>query len=237
MSTSEDADTPFDFLVSSLRRPKSKYKSPWSPPWLNAVEVIGPYQIPVLQRCLIRKTPALMTAFTRPARQEVRVESLVHGYVSDQKLARLAQNPTRYINQFSEYMATIAPDFSLLAGMALHERILSIWLSRAVAAHFQSRGLRVIPTLRWSDFDDLELTLTGLPTDSTIAFSSQGIARDNGLMDIVRRGLPDVLEELKPSRFIAYGDLPRDIYDTVSKVAQTNVFPTDISRTFSNGGE
>ena len=102
-------------------------------------------------------------------------------------------------------------------------------MSRAVGAYFQNHALNVIPNIRWAEVKDLEFVLEGLPCNSVIALSSQGIMGDSYLTEIFETGLSSVLKALNPSQIIYYGKETKNLRRLCLEY-QLEIIPTDISR-------
>jgi hypothetical protein len=144
----------------------------------------------------------------------------------------LADDPGRYVTLFSEFLAIVTPDFSMTIGMPVQDRIRSAWMGRAIGAYFQSRGLHVVPNVRWATLDDLDVVVDGLPCQGIIALSSQGLLRDQTLFSTFQSGIPVVLERLQPRQVVFYGTMRPAVHEMLSPMAEIFQFPTDIRRVF-----
>jgi len=196
------------------------------------MEVAGPYQLHVLQPVVLRDTPTQMWSFARKSQAKHAQCSLVHGYLEDSVLMGLANNPARQLAAFADFLAVVTPDFSMTLGMPLHDRVRSAWMGRAAGAFFQSRGLPVIPNIRWAEMSDLDVVLDGTPCQGTIALSSQGLVRDKGLHSTFQQGVSLVLERLAPRQVVFYGPISRSLYEMITDMAEIFPFPTDIRRIY-----
>lgn len=213
-------------------QPNSRTKDlHWVPNWLPQLEVVGKYQIPQMQHTNAPNFEEVR-AFTRASEISRPEKFALHGWVDDFKLEPLRNNPGRYIKRFSAYAAVITPDFSVLSEMPPQERIRAVWNSRAIGRYFQSRGLTVIPTVRWATMSDLIFSLEGLPKHSTIAISSQGLLRDRGLKRVFINGIGTVIDQLELENLVFYGPTCQEIETTLESVPNVHWFGTDISRVF-----
>lgn len=206
--------------------------SPWSPRWAAPMDVAGAFQMPVLQPFTFATPPEEMWSFGRKPSPERRRQTLVHGYLDDPRLMPLADDPGRYVTLFSEFVAIVTPDFSMTVGMPVQDRIRSAWTGRAIGAYFQSRGLHVVPNVRWATLDDLDVVVGGLPCQGIIALSSQGLLRDKQLHFTFEKGIPVVLDRLKPRQVVFYGTMRPAVHEMLSSMAEILQFPTDIRRVF-----
>jgi hypothetical protein len=203
--------------------------SPWRPDWLPSVDVTVKHQIPILKPVQLNNLPTYATSFIRSDDCENHDQSLMHGYVDDHRLRSMTNNPAKYLVKFASHLAVVTPDYSIKLGMPIHDRIRSVFMSRAVGAYFQNHALNVIPNIRWAEVKDLEFVLEGLPCNSVIALSSQGIMGDSYLTEIFETGLSSVLKALNPSQIIYYGKETKNLRRLCLEY-QLEIIPTDISR-------
>jgi hypothetical protein len=203
--------------------------SPWRPDWFPPVSVTKKHQLPILKAVQMNVDPTYVTSFIRSDDCEEHDQSLIHGYVDDVRLRSLTNNPARYLVKFADHLATVTPDYSIKLGMPRHDRIRSVFMSRAIGAYFQYHALEVIPNIRWAEIEDLDFVLEGLPSDSVIALSSQGIIGDSCLTEIFEAGLSSVLEHLHPTKIVFYGKETKNLRRLCNEYQLIN-FQTDISR-------
>ena len=210
-------------------------KSPWRPQWLPRIDTAGDFQIPVIHNSGLRSTPIGMCSLHRGAALTSRPDWLIHGYLDDTVLLPLLKNPAGKLNLVSEYLGFVTPDFSITAEMPLQDRIWSVWRSRAVGAYFASRGISVIPNVRWAALDDLTWTLDGIEDCGTIAVSTQGLCSDHQFRDLLADGLRRISERLPSSQLLVYGPTPRTVSDSLGGFKSVQFFSTDYSRVFGRG--
>lgn len=199
---------------------------------MQPMDVVGVYQLPTLRATVLEGAPSEMWSFSRRSHAKNARTSLVHGYLEDPVLMGLANNPARQLAAFADFLAVVTPDFSMTLGMPLHDRVRSAWMGRAVGAFFQSRGLPVIPNIRWAEMSDLDVVLDGLPCQGTIALSSQGLLRDKKLYSTFQQGVSLVLERLAPCAVVFYGTMSPLLHEMISSMTKLHQFPTDIRRVY-----
>lgn len=207
----------------------------WIPNWLPNVELVGPTMMPRLQRIFLKSNPQRMLPFTEISADSMDLDATVHGYVRDRRLNQFAQGPNARLQALARHHSVVAPDFSVCKGMPIQERIRGVWLSRAVTAFYESRGLTSIPNIRWAELTDLEFALEGLPTKSVVSISTQGLVQDPMLRRILCEGILTVVERLEPETLILYGSQPPELFPTVETVPNLLTFPTRISQVFAKG--
>lgn len=193
-----------------IRMSKRRKTSPWiligDLSWLPPFGSEGTEAIPMLQR-----QPPTINRFSRLIPFEKRnsvnpsEQSLIHFFVADEKFRPLALNPAPYIHGLSRFTAVATPDFSMHRDMPRHRRISSVWANRAIGSYFQSRGLHVIPTIRWSMKSDYDYCFAGIPKGETVVVSNHGCWRSQDDKYFFMHGFEEMLTVLSPARVILHG--------------------------------
>ncbi|CAB4567629.1 unannotated protein [freshwater metagenome] len=166
----------------------------------------GPWEIPMLARVPRERIPEHLVAFNDLGRSPDRATTGVHFFRHDETFAKLLACPAKYGPKFSEFQCVLTPDITLGAGMNPWMKARRVAYSRMTGVIWQTRGLVVIPTLRWNSINDLELVCSGVPKRSVIAVSNYGSRRDADLRHAFESGLPQVIERVDPSGLIVFGD-------------------------------
>ena len=203
--------------------------------WLPPVELCGPEQIPVIARQQGAVQITDLVAFDRLKTATARSTAAVHFYVDDKKLERVARDPSPLVAKCHGFGAVISPDFSVYRSSPRHERILSIRLSRAVGAYFQSRGFPVVPTVRWATADDFDFCFLGLPTGATLAVSPHGCCRRRDDRQHFREGLIELVRQARPRRLFVHGPLQESVFHPIMNKVDLVHFSSDIARAHGRG--
>ena len=69
-------------------------------------------------------------------------------------------------------------------------------------------GIKVIPTISWSDRESYEWCFDGEPEGGIVAVSSVGTQAHEETQKLFMQGYNEMLFRLCPSRIIFYGDVP-----------------------------
>ena len=88
--------------------------------------------------------------------------------------------------------------------MQIYNHYRKHWLG----AYYQLQGVKVIPTLCWSNTESFEWCFDGEPSNSTVAVSSVGTQEDKKSKMLFLAGYEKMLEKLKPEKIIFYGNIP-----------------------------
>ena len=186
--------------------------------------VDGPEQIPILNRVSDTSVPANLCAFDQPSRANPKLDTALHFYRADETFQAVLESPHKYVSKISEYKAILTPDCSMTLGMSPSKRAHQTQLSRAVGAVWQSRGLTVIPSLRWADQTDYDIVCSGIPVQSVFAISSYGCMRDPLLRENFENGAMAIVERLRPSVLLVYGHISAELLQTLKQTSQVIVY-------------
>ena len=198
--------------------------------WIPTVERVGAQEFPKIHRPIVEQLPNSITAFDKRNQVKSKSSTFLHFFVSDHKLRRLVNNPRRYVVPFADFGGLLGPDFSLYRDMPRFQRELHTFVNRALTAFFQTRGLTVIPSVRWATPQDFDFCFLGLPEDSTLAVSAHGCSRSGEDQYFFREGLKELVLELKPQRLIVHGPAPARIFNVVPSDVQMIRYPSDFER-------
>ena len=197
----------------------------WMP---HDVEVIGPEQIPVIQPSSWHDLPGRLCAFDKLRAVQNPEDALVHGYRADHVLEPIARRPSSFVNRFRNFAGLITPDFSVYRNMPRCERIYHTRVARGVGAYFQSRGLLIVPNVRWADRLDFDYCFLGLPVNAVVAISAHGCSRTSEDRHHFREGLNALLDVLEPKSVLVHGPMAPDVFGDVTSRARFIRYPSDI---------
>ena len=129
----------------------------------------------------------------------------MHFFLDDNQFERIWNRPARYVNMLKRYECMLTPDFSLYTDMPTSMLIWNTYRSRFLGAYYQSKGIKVIPTVSWAEKDSYNFCFAGLPRKATLAISTLGVRRYDTYTRLWREGLTQMLERLEPTDLIVYG--------------------------------
>ena len=89
--------------------------------------------------------------------------------------------------------------------MPMPMKIWNVYRSRQVGAYYQSRGLRVIPTISWAEKETFEFCFKGIPKGSIVAISTIGVKQNKDARKIWEDGVAEMIRQIEPSTIIVYG--------------------------------
>ena len=129
----------------------------------------------------------------------------IHFYVDDYQFERVWNYPEKYIDVLMEYDCILSPDFSLYMDMPMAVKIWNVYRSRQIGAYYQSKGIRVIPTVSWAESETFEFCFQGIPKGSIVSISTIGVKRDEAAMKIWKDGVTAMIDQIEPSAILIYG--------------------------------
>lgn len=135
----------------------------------------------------------------------------VHFFLHDYQFERVWNYPDRYLPVLEKFAFVLSPDFSPYSDMPKATKIYNVYRNRWCGRFWQENGIKVIPTVTWSDKDSLEFALDGIPKNSTIAISTMGEGRW-AKWESLKENWDFVMSTLKPKTILLYGkDLRNDL--------------------------
>lgn len=129
----------------------------------------------------------------------------IHFFVDDYQFERIWNAPEKYIDVLKEYECILSPDFSLYMDMPMAMKIWNVYRSRQIGAYYQSKGIKVIPTISWAEPETYCFCFEGIPENGIVAISTLGIKNNKDSIDIYKDGVKAMIERLKPRTIIEYG--------------------------------
>ena len=139
---------------------------------------------------------------TRYNEQPMFRDFAVHFFVDDKRFEVVYSQPERNLEKLKQYKVLLTPDFSLYAEMQPWRRIESTGKSRWCGAHWQSKGLTVIPTISWSTPESFDYAFDGIEKNSFVAIGTLGCKHaKRGFL----KGFDAMCERLSPQCIICFG--------------------------------
>ena len=170
--------------------------------------LVGQFQFPMIKSS--NTIPKNLIAFNYALSCENKSDYFVHFYIDDYQFERVWKKPKKYAIILSKFQGIIAPDFSTYTNMPKALQIYQIYKSRLLCSYWQSLGLDVIPNISWSDYDSLEWTLEGIPKNSVVALSTNGVLNKKTKDNFIKC-YKKAIEILKPTIVIIVGEVPKEI--------------------------
>lgn len=129
----------------------------------------------------------------------------IHFFLDDYQFERIWNYPEKYTDILKEYECILSPDFSLYLDMPTPMKIWNVYRSRLIGAYYQSKGIKVIPTISWAEEETYSFCFLGIPKGSVVAISTIGVKEDPNALFIWREGMREMIRQIKPSTILVYG--------------------------------
>ena len=169
---------------------------------VNASYCAGHYGMPVLVG--IDHVPQELLGFNY-AKTTDKFNACIHFFIDDYQFERLWNSPEQYLELLQQFDSVLTPDFSCYMDMPLPMQQWNEYRRRALGNWWQRNGIRVIPTLSWSDKRSYGFAFNGLPKHSTVAVSTVGVKKDVDAIQIWNEGMKAAIQRLRPSCILLYG--------------------------------
>ena len=178
----------------------------------------GTMEIPILNKPDNIIIPQSLTPFTK--RNSIKsFDTAICEYEHDFRFADLIYNTQSLYEDLSRFSAFITPDASLYIDMPLCLQIANTYFNRAVGEFFQSKGMYVIPNIRWGDERTYtkcvlpeKIAFLGAPRNSILSIGTYGCIKSSESKYYFKAGLYAMLEELEPQVVLVYGSKPDSIF-------------------------
>ena len=129
----------------------------------------------------------------------------IHFYVDDYQFERVWNSPEKYLDVLSGYECILSPDFSLYMDMPMPMKIWNVYRSRQIGAYYQSKGIKVIPTLSWAEQETYCFCFQGIEQGSVVSVSTVGVKNSKEAVNIYCDGMAEAIRQLEPSMILEYG--------------------------------
>lgn len=134
----------------------------------------------------------------------------LHFFLDDYQFTRVWNRPDDYIPLLQKFGCVCAPDFSTFTDMPVAMQIYNHYRKHWLAAYWQMHGIKVIPTISWSDQDSFEWCFDGEPTNTIVAVSSVGTQQNKESKALFLQGYEEMMRWLNPVEVIFYGEVPAE---------------------------
>lgn len=172
----------------------------------------GPYDIPILTADSISVDSFIGFNYAKTCKNPT--EKALHFFVDDYQFLRLWTNPDAYIPILQKFKAVCTPDFSLYTDFPPAIQIYNHYRKHWLGAYMQMHGIKVIPTIAWSDEQSLEWCFDGEPVGGSVIISSVGTQANNESKRLFKLGYDEMLKRLSPKKIYLYGLIPKGIEDS-----------------------
>lgn len=134
-----------------------------------------------------------------------------HFYLDDYQIERFWNYPIRYVKYLQTFDGVLTPDYSIYSDYPLDQQRFNRYRNRALGAYWQYCGLKVIPSISWSDQRSFEYCFDAIEPGSIVSISTVGALRTKSLKERLVVGYGEMIRRLKPSKVIIYGRYMKEL--------------------------
>lgn len=152
-----------------------------------------------------------------PYRADSNRNGTAHFFLDDYRFERCWKSPDSQIEELQKYQGVLSPDFSLYTNYPEAMQIWQVYRNRWCAAYWQSLGIKVIPTVGWSDSNSFKYAFLGIENNSTVAISTVGILNNEISKMLFEDGFKEMIKQINPENILIYGN-KLEIFDKYENI-------------------
>jgi len=134
---------------------------------------------------------------------------IIHFFLYDYNFEKIWIDPDKYVDLLSKYKGVLTPDFSMYLEMPYALQIYNTFRNRWCGAYLADKGIKVIPTVSWSDEKSFGFCFKGIEKGSIVAVSIYMFHEHNNhaeQKELFMKGYNKMLETVEPSKIICYSE-------------------------------
>lgn len=135
----------------------------------------GVFEMPIIKKADVSLNDLALIGYDKL--NEESFNQIVHFFLDDYKFEVMWKDPEPRIERLRKYKAVLSPQFSLYTEMPLALKVYNTFRNRWCGAYFQSKGLKVIPSLVWGEPNTFWFCFDGLEQGSIVAVSTIGMRK------------------------------------------------------------
>lgn len=179
---------------------------------------VGKYEIPQIQPEQFEECEFIGFNFATSCEKAERRMTGIHFFVDDYQFQRVWGMPDYYLPLLKQFKCVMTPDFSTYADFPLALQIYNHYRKHWVGAYLQLHGIKIIPTISWSDEASYEWCFDGEPVNSVVAISSVGTGINPRSSELFMQGYQEMIKRLQPTQIIFYGHVPKACQGNIVKI-------------------
>lgn len=160
------------------------------------------YELPIIFKQDIDVDDLNFLGYQNTRNKDQKTDSTIHFFMDDYKFGSVWSKPNESLNRLRQYKQVITPDFSIYANMPIIMQMNNVFKRRWVGAYWQSQGLKVIPSVGWSDERSFDFCFDGIEKGSVVAISTLG-AKRNFKYEFLK-GYMEMRKRIEPEKIICY---------------------------------
>lgn len=179
--------------------------------WIYAydLETTGMYGIPVIQPERVEVADYMWTDFRnvglwrKPGEESKKWG--IHFFIQDYRFGCVYNRLNTYTDSLRRVGVVCSPDFSMYTDYPDALSIYSHYRKHVVAAFWQRNGLKVIPSICWTDRHSHAWCFDGEPVGGTVAIANTVLPSNKEAYKNFKYGFDAMMERLEPYQILWYG--------------------------------
>jgi hypothetical protein len=137
----------------------------------------------------------------------------VHFFMEDYRFEPVWSTPRKGASYVGGVGWALSPDFSLYRAWPLTVQLWNVYRNRWCGAYWRSLGVRVLPTVSWSDEASYSFCFLGVEKGSAVAISSVGVDLANAEeRELFATGCRAMVETIEPEAVLLQAEVfPEDL--------------------------
>lgn len=172
---------------------------------------VGEFGVPQMSPVEIELNDLETIGFNYAIGEKHPENKIIHFYLDDYQFIRVWNDPERYISLLKKFKAVLSPDFSLYSDFPKAVQIFNHYRKQWLSAYWQMHGIKVIPTICWSDEESFEWCFDGVPKNSLISISTVGGFKNQTTKEAWLKGYRKCVEVLQPSTILLFGNRWKEV--------------------------
>lgn len=165
---------------------------------------VGKYNMPLIKRQDVDVKKIKFLSYVDAKKNDIEnADKTIHFFTYDWKFEKVYDEIEAELEKLSQYYCLLSPDFSIFVNMPLPLQIMNVFKNRWCGAYFQSKGLKVIPTVSWGDENSFDFCFDGIEKGSVVAVCTY--YRENCERDFML-GYNEMLKRIEPSLVLCYDE-------------------------------
>ncbi|MBR1710608.1 MAG: DUF4417 domain-containing protein [Clostridia bacterium] len=153
---------------------------------------------------------AITYAEDAPDKAAKRKRTGVHFWVDDYQFKRCWEQSRKYMELLQEYGAVCSPEFSTYDDFPLPIIAYNIYKNAWLARYWAEHGIKVVPSVLWSEKIGADFCWNVYPKHSVLAISSVGSMDSKDAGAWFMRGFNKMVDNLEPIQVLFHGQIPSE---------------------------
>lgn len=165
----------------------------------------GKYGMPLIKRLSADEIENIDLLGFNYARTSQEKQKFLHFFLDDYQFYRVWNELKGNGEIIKEFAGALSPDFSLYSDYPISLQIYNTYRNRYCGAYWQSLGVKVIPTIGWSDERSFDFCFEGVEKGGIVAVGTVGVMNDEKAKKMFLQGYNEMMKRLEPKKVLIYG--------------------------------